>query len=143
MHLDDVWVDLRMAGLREAGSPLHKLDLLQSMDNRYEEQQWVSEPAPFVLEKLRGSAALIGAPGIGKTTLLKWIARRLITQPDGRFLLPFYVPLRAYSLESGDRKGLLSFALRRCGISHPHQIQRWKNVLSYLSGRPISSDSSS
>jgi HEAT repeat protein len=134
MPLDAIWVDVTVIDpLEEAGSGLTG-DVAQAMDSRYENQQFCSQPASFVLERLRGSAALIGKPGIGKTTLLKWMAGQLIRQSDGRFLLPLYVPLRAYSLEKNENTDLLSFALRQCGIVRSPQIAKWKNTLEYLSG---------
>ncbi|MFH0728397.1 MAG: HEAT repeat domain-containing protein [Pseudomonadota bacterium] len=134
MPLDAIWVDVTVVDpLEEAGSDLTG-DVAQAMDNRYEDRQLCSEPASFVLERLRGSAALIGNPGIGKTTLLKWMAGQLIRQSDGRFLLPLYVPLRAYSLEKSENTDMLSFALQQCGIVRSPQIAKWKNTLEYLSG---------
>lgn len=134
MPLDAIWVDVTVVDpLEEAGSDLTG-DVVQAMDSRYEDRQLCSEPASFVLERLRGSAALIGDPGIGKTTLLKWMAGQLIRQSDGRFLLPLYVPLRAYSLEKSENVDMVSFALQQCGIVRSPQIAKWKNTLEYLSG---------
>jgi len=134
MPLDDVWVDIQLIDQMETGNFMLGKDLLQSLESRYEERQWLSEPAQFVLEKLRGSVALIGVPGIGKTTLLKWLTRQLIIQAEGRFLLPLFVPLRKYVLGKTDNIDLLGFAIRQCGISHPDQLALWENTLSYLAG---------
>lgn len=134
MSLDDVWVDVQFVDPLEMGSFALGETMLESMERRYEERQWLSEPALFILERFRGSAALIGAPGIGKTTLLKWLARQMIYQTDGRFLLPLFVSLRRYVLDKSEDKDLLSFAIRQCGITHPSQVELWGNRLAYLSG---------
>jgi len=134
MPLDSVWVDIQFIDPRETGNITLSKDLLQSLELRYEERQWLSEPAQFILEKLRGSVALIGMPGIGKTTLLKWLAQQLIIAAEGRFLLPLFVPLRKYAVAKSANVDLLGFAIHECGITHPDQIALWENTLSYLSG---------
>jgi nucleoside phosphorylase len=136
MSLDDVWVDIQFIDPLEFGQAKLGEDLLQSLETRYEERRWLAEPAQFVLERLYQSTALIGAPGIGKTTFLKWVARQLINNPDGRFLLPLFVPLRKYALlkQNDPNLDLVSFAIRQCGVSDANQVELWANALSYLSG---------
>jgi HEAT repeat protein len=136
LPLDKVWVDVQFIEPLETGFLLQDESFLNALEHRYEESQWLALPAHFVIERLHGSAALIGAPGIGKTTLLKWLARHIVRQSEGAFLLPLFVPLRRYALEKKRQTGLdiIDFALKQCGITHPIQMQRWGNTLSHLSG---------
>lgn len=134
MTLDDMWVDIDMIDPLETDPTTLERDFASSLDARYEERSWRTQPAVFILERLRGAAALIGAPGSGKTTLLKWIARQVVKQPSGRFLLPLYVSLRRYVLEHREGDSLLTFALKCSGIVEPGQIRLWVSILSYMSG---------
>lgn len=136
LPLDEVWVDLQVTEPAEYSSLLEDRILPQAMEQRYRETQWANIPADFVLESLKGTMVLVGAPGIGKTTLMKWIARRLIQKPQGRYLLPLFVPLRAYALSKAQQpsKDLLSFALEYCGVRLVAQIEKWSTAISYLSG---------
>jgi len=135
LPLDKVWVDLHVTEPLEDNNVEDGL-LSQAMEQRYRESQWVNMPADFVLESLTGTMVLVGTPGIGKTTLMKWIARRLIQQSEGRFLLPLFIPLRAYALKKAQdpTQDLLEFSLHFCGVKSKEQIEKWSTVISYLSG---------
>ncbi len=134
MALADVWVDILLVDPAETSRLLAKDDLTGSLEARYEEDLWLAEPARFVLDRLRGSEALVGAPGIGKTTFLKWMSRQFILGRHSRFLLPLFVPLRKYALSEKTERGILGFALRQAGIRDPEQIGRCIDFLSYLAG---------
>lgn len=136
LALDDVWVDLFLSDPLEA---LEEREVAAYQDWRDERQRWRTEPAAFVLERVYGATALVGPPGCGKTTLLKWFARQLIARPQGRFLLPLYVPLRKYArarygATRSSSLSVLEFALRQCGITHPAQLALWMPTVSYLTG---------
>ncbi|MEP7342613.1 MAG: NACHT domain-containing protein [Acidobacteriota bacterium] len=140
LALDDVWVDLFLSDPLEATEE-HEVAAYQDWHD--ERQRWRTEPAAFVLERVYGATALVGPPGCGKTTLLKWFARQLIARPQGRFLLPLYVPLRKYAqarYASGAGShapaslSLLEFALRQCGIKQPAQLALWMPTIGYLTG---------
>jgi tetratricopeptide (TPR) repeat protein len=139
--LDEIWTDLYLVNpdepwkLLETPSEGSFIDLL---DSRYEKKQWFSQPAGFVMEQLLGTIAVIGTPGSGKTTMLKWLARQLIFNPDGKFLLPLYVPLRLYTLvlQSPDRNrtGIVDYALEYAGINSIRQRELWSLFLTKLAG---------
>lgn len=134
LALDDVWVDLSLSDPLES---LAEERLAEYFELRDERQRWLTEPAAFVLDRIYGVTALIGPPGCGKTTLLKWFARQMIVNPHGRFLLPLFVPLRKYArTHLGNNPsaagGLLEFALRQCGITNPAQLPLWVTTISYL-----------
>lgn len=136
LALDDVWVDLFLSDPLEAKEE-HEVAAYQDWHD--ERQRWRTEPAAFVLERVYGATALVGPPGCGKTTLLKWFARQLIARPQGRFLLPLYAPLRKYAQArygagASASLSLLEFALRQCGITQPAQLALWMPTISYLTG---------
>jgi HEAT repeat protein len=135
LPLDQVWVDLYVSEPLDENYQDDQL-FAHAIEQRYQKSQWSQLSADFVLESLRSTVVLVGAPGIGKTTLMKWFARRLIQNPEGRFLLPLFVPLRAYALAKTQHPmlELLSFALEFCGVETPQQIEKWETILSYLSG---------
>jgi len=135
LPLDDIWVDLLMGEPPEDNNVDDDI-FPYALEQRYIERQWLNTPIDFILESLKDTMVLIGAPGIGKTTLLKWIARQLIKEPDGRFILPLFVPLRAYALSKSKKPklNLLKHALITCGIELDQQLTIWAKVIQYLSG---------
>jgi len=135
LPLDQAWVEVQLLDGDEVLKRQTAMNLIGALDKAYEERYWLNKPLDHVLERLASSAALIGPPGSGKTTLVKWLARRLITEPQGRFFLPLLAPLRGYATWRGSRpgkEGLVEYALSLCGIRHPEQRALWLNALSYL-----------
>ena len=141
LPLDDVWVDLQLVDLEDVGSLPRQSSIREALDQRYEDRHWHALPLEFTVERLDGSAVLVGPPGCGKTTLLKWIARRLILHPTGRYLLPLIVPLRSYGQWRKDRPGadLLDYALLKAGVIDPSQRRLWDGVLNYMVGSDFDS----
>jgi len=140
-RLDQIWTDLHLIDPDEPGEFVDSTiegSFNQLLDYRYEERQWFAEPAAFVMEKLQGAVAVTGPPGSGKTTMLKWLARQLILNPDGKFLLPLFVPLRQYILACGSSNqygpNIMDYALQTAGIRNPRQRELWLNFLAYLAG---------
>nr|VFJ55076.1 MAG: HEAT repeat-containing protein [Candidatus Kentron sp. DK] len=134
LPLSEVWVDVQFIEPLEADL-IPEDGFLNALERRYEENRWLAQPARFVIERLRGCTALVGAPGVGKTTLLKWLARYCVQQNDGRFLLPLFVSLRTYVLAAKREKlDIIAFALRQCGIHDPGQIRKWRDALRDLCG---------
>lgn len=136
MPLDDIWVDIHFLDLEEVQRTALDGSLHESAERRYAERMSQAVSPDFVLESFHGLVALIGDPGIGKTTFLKWVARQLIREPDGRYLLPLVVPLRRYVVSHPEPGGLLSFAIQQCGIRDERQQSLWQNTLGYLAATP-------
>ncbi len=70
LPLDDIWVDLNITEVFDETSR-ENTALPHLQEQRYNESQWMSIPADFIVESLKGTTVLVGAPGIGKTTFLK------------------------------------------------------------------------
>ena len=92
MPLDQRWVELRLAESERTRS--YTEQLLRSAEAHSSQSATVS-----VERVLSGheSLAIIGEPGAGKTTMLKWAARYLIGEPRSLCLIPLYIQLRSYS----------------------------------------------
>ncbi len=133
MPLDDVWVDIHFVDLAESDPLSPGASLREFEDLRYKQRQALAVPPQFVVEAIDGLVALTGGPGVGKTTFVKWLARQLVKQADGRFLLPLVVPLRRYAT-ADHHDGLLSFAIRQCGVRSQPQVRLWEETLSHLAG---------
>lgn len=133
LPIDGVWVDLHFVDLD--AHPRDPIDgsLADAVERHYWVQQESSYPPDYLLEKLDGLVALVGDPGIGKTTFVKWIARRLLTNPNGRYLLPLIVPLRRY-VQSQFSGSILQYALQECGVADESQRKLWATLLSALAG---------
>jgi HEAT repeat protein len=141
-RLDQIWTDLHLINPDEPGEFLDNVvesSFSKLLDYRYEERQWFAQPAAFVMEQLQGTTAVIGAPGSGKTTMLKWLARQLLLNPDGKFLLPLFVSLRQYALVRrssilNNCPNIVDYALQTAGIQNKRQRELWLNFLDYLAG---------
>jgi hypothetical protein len=132
-RLDQIWTDLHLINPDEPGEFLDNVaesSFSKLLDYRYEERQWLAQPAAFVMEQLQGTTAVIGSPGSGKTTMLKWLARQLILNPDGKFLLPLFVSLR----QPTNCTNIVDYALQTAGIQNKRQRELWLNFLAYLAG---------
>jgi hypothetical protein len=112
LPLDRVWVELQLAEFEASGDPGNSSLRPGEFSHARGLRSWRYDSLRVAVERLEGSASLIGPPGCGKTTLLQWIARKLVLEPTGRFLLPLLVPLRRYAFARSD--GLLEFACGTC-----------------------------
>lgn len=133
LPIDEAWVDLHFVDLSTHRRGSIDKSLMEATENWYRVQQKSSYPPDYLIEKLDGLVVLVGDPGVGKTTFIKWIARRLLANPDGRYLLPLIVPLRRY-VQSDFAGSLLQYALKECGVREDSQRTLWASALSYLAG---------
>lgn len=133
LPIDEAWVDLHFVDLSTHRRGSINESLLDATESWYRIQQTSSFPPDYLIEKLDGLVAIIGDPGVGKTTFIKWIARRLLENPNGRYLLPLIVPLRRY-VQSNFAGPLLHYALMECGVRDESQRILWASALSSLAG---------
>ncbi|HLP45757.1 MAG TPA: hypothetical protein VK469_07420, partial [Candidatus Kapabacteria bacterium] len=140
-RLDEIWTDLALIDPDEQEELFEKKvesRFTALLDYRYEQRQWLAKPAEYIMEMLQGTTAVIGPPGSGKTTMMKWLARQLILNPDGKFLLPLFVQLRQYALHLNPAKstysGIIDYALQTAGVVSQEQRELWQSFLDNLSG---------
>ncbi len=87
LPLDDRWVDLRLSDGIE-NSPFARNRGLAELAPR------VSVPRFLTISE---SVIVVGEPGAGKSTMMKWAARYLIAEPRSKSILPLFVSLRSYA----------------------------------------------
>ena len=87
LPLDERWVELQLTD-SEANTPFVRSDGIAEMTPRLTLTRFLS---------LADSALVVGEPGAGKSTMIKWAARHLIADVKNQSLLPLYVPLRTYA----------------------------------------------
>ncbi len=138
-RLDDIWTDLQLIDPNEDGDwdgLTAENDFNRLLDERYERRQGGAQPAGFLFEQLQGTVAVVGPPGSGKTTMLKWLARQLILNPESKFLLPLFVSLRRYVVDRGvsnqPSPGIVDYALQTAGVRNQPQRDLWRDFLERL-----------
>jgi len=139
--LDEIWTDLALInpdGPDDLFENKKESSFTELLDYHYEQQQWLAEPAEYFMELLQGTTAVVGPPGSGKTTMMKWLARQLILKPDGKFLLPLFVQLHQYALflnpTNNKYNGIIDYALQTAGITSQGQRELWQSFFENLSG---------
>jgi len=87
-----------------------------------------------VLLDLRGLTVIMGLPGAGKSTLVKWIARYVITNVDCPFGIPIVIHLRQFAREKGQEPSLtlLEHFFRSRGVTDAVQFTRWRSLMAGL-----------
>jgi DNA polymerase III delta prime subunit len=136
LPLAEVWVDLTLLEPRDTFDLQKAETLRKTLDLYYGERRWRATPLEAFVDRLASPAVLIGPPGSGKTTALKWIARHLVLNAEGRYLLPLFVPLRSFGhwKRAHPEGRLLHYALNRAGVRDPRQVEQWTGVLTELGG---------
>lgn len=132
LSLEDTWVNLTLREI-ETYQSVHTLESNAWKDLRFNSES-VGTSINQLLTKLQGLTVITGLPGAGKSTLMKWIARYLITEPNCRFGIPIFISLRQFAKERFTRSNLTLFEyfLELQGIKDESQILSWRNVAAGL-----------
>lgn len=132
LPMDDSWVNLTLRPLDDDAMP-------HVMDNRaWQEMGFnrhgVGDSVEEVLLRTQKLTVITGLPGAGKSTLIKWIARWVITEPECPFGIPVVISLRLYARERAQRPGLslLEYFLHARGIDDQQQMVRWQSLAAGL-----------
>jgi hypothetical protein len=128
LPLHHSWVNLTLRQLDDEAMP-NVLDSRAWQDLAFD-RSGVGDSIEEVLLKTQGLTVIIGLPGAGKSTLIKWIARYVITEPTCPFGIPIVISLRHYARERAKRPGLslLDYFLHIRGVTDPEQLERWRSL---------------
>lgn len=132
LPMDDTWVNLTLRPLDDTTLP-HVLDT-QAWQELGFNRLGVGDTVEEVLLKTQGLTVITGLPGAGKSTLIKWIARWVITEPECPFGIPVVISLRQYARERAQRPGLslMDYFLNVRGITDQQQMVRWRSLAAGL-----------
>jgi nucleoside phosphorylase len=87
-----------------------------------------------VMLSLRGLTVIMGLPGAGKSTLIKWIARYVVTNEDCPFGIPVVINLRQFAREKAQDPtlSLMEHFFRSRGVTDSGQFARWRSLMAGL-----------
>ncbi len=109
-----VYEDWSLRDLDE--NPPELFDPLASLDLEQERKEQLIESARYAIEmiKLHRQCVLVGNPGIGKTTFLKYLTRQIAKHSDSDFqnLIPIYIKLKSF--QTNPDLDLLKAILDQC-----------------------------
>ncbi len=149
LPMSEAWVHLRLRKLRSRNLGLQsgrfggRSDFMEAeavplyLEEELEDNL-VGEPLLDVLHEIRNLTCVLGQPGAGKSTLIKWLARHLVTATSEVFTLPLFVNLREYALQQERSPGLtlFEFFLRQRGtVRDADQVERWMGLRQRLAAR--------
>lgn len=109
LPLDERWVELTLSDGEE--------------NVPFARNRGLAELRPFIsvarFLSSANSVIVVGEPGAGKSTMMKWAARYLITEPRNQSLIPLFVSLRSYARwRSGNVEGsILSYIAFQHGLN--------------------------
>lgn len=149
LPMSEAWVHLRLRKLRSRNLGLQaarinavagfvEADAVPLYLDEELEDNLVGEPLLDVLHEIRSLTCVLGQPGAGKSTLIRWLARHLVTEPGEIFTVPLFVNLREYALLSETAPGLtlFDFFLKQRGIAKDSdQVDRWVGLRQRLAER--------
>ncbi|HET6979827.1 MAG TPA: CHAT domain-containing protein [Pyrinomonadaceae bacterium] len=138
LPLQDTWVNLTLRELRILNS-----DPTIALENEAWGELSFDNPGmgislPKALLGIQGLTVIIGLPGAGKSTLMKWIARHVITSPECPFGIPIMISLRQYAKEKNRQPelSLFDYFLHSRGIKVESQTQNWHRAATFLLDSP-------
>ena len=130
LPLQDTWVDLTLKEIVAGDSmSLEEMKRSASHDLSFD-REWAGFSLVEMLLGVRNLTVLIGLPGAGKSTLIKWLACHVIEAPECPFGIPAVISLRQYARAKEHEPGitLLEYFLRnRC--SDPGIALKWRGIL--------------
>lgn len=132
LPMDDSWVNLTLRKL-DANLMPHVLDT-QAWQELGFNRRGMGDSVEEVLLKTQRLTVITGLPGAGKSTLIKWIARWVVTSPQCPFGIPIVISLRHYARDRAQRPGLslLEYFLDLRGITDSEQLTRWRMLAAGL-----------
>ncbi len=139
LPVDEIYVELQIVEEAEFDKERQEndngsVDLLAMRRARRENLEALSVPGEQILHGRHKHIGIIGDPGSGKTTFLKWCALKILREPDGRWLLPLPISLREYAMDALPGESIERFAMRRLASVEGEEADKLVNLLHYLSG---------
>jgi hypothetical protein len=138
LPLEDTWVNLTLRELKtRSADPARALESEGWTELSFD-RDWVGVSLRKALLAIQGLTVIVGLPGAGKSTLMKWIARYSVTEPECPFGIPIVISLRQYAKDKIHRPdlSLFEYFLLSRGIRDGSQIQRWRSVAAGLLDPP-------
>ena len=139
LPVDEIYVELQIIEEAEFDrghleDNTGSVDLAAMRRVRRENLEVLSVPGDQLLHGRHRNIAIVGDPGSGKTTFLKWCALKMLREADGRWLLPLPISLREYALDALPGENIERFALRRLASIEGEDANNLVKLLHYLSG---------
>ncbi len=126
--IDSTWVNLTLREIHSGGRFGMALKQEQAWQDLYFDHDGAGISAQELLLSTKRLTIVTGLPGGGKSTLIKWLARYVISEPNAPFGIPAVISLRHYAREKQSEPNLTLFQhfLRHRGVNDPVQAQRWQ-----------------
>ena len=139
LPVDEIYVELQIVEEAEFDKEHREnyngsVDLAAMRRARRENLEVLSVPGEQLLHGRHRNIAIVGDPGSGKTTFLKWCSLKMLHESDGRWLLPLPISLREYALDALPGENIERFALRRLAAIEGEDASNLVKLLHYLSG---------
>lgn len=134
LPLNDTWVNLTLRQF----DPIHESTLVGLETAAWNELQFDQPEAGHapreMLLGVRGLTVVMGPPGAGKSTLVKWLSRYVVMHDDCPFGMPVFVSLRQFAKEKAryPHLTLLEHFLHGQGITGTERVASWKRLLAKL-----------
>jgi nucleoside phosphorylase len=142
LPLHDLWINVTLRELfRDSSAAAIDDEENQAWSELSFDMAEAGTTVEEILSQLKSMTVVAGLPGAGKSTLMKWIARYVVSEPECAFGIPVLVSLRQYAKEKARRPALSLFEyfLYARGITEPGDIVRWRSLAAGLLDPPDAS----
>lgn len=131
LPIAESWVDLGLTPLGFQELTRGRTAEMKMRTDFYFDNTGMLDTVEEVILQTRGLVGILGFPGSGKSTTIRWITRYLLTESECPFGIPVVISLRRFAKARATESSLtlFEFFLRERGVSHPEQIGRWANLL--------------